>query len=275
MLRDQPRQAKRKARKSAGLPASEDVAVLSTMLASLREATELHLNYSIDSAAATTPHLVALYFEDIFDAFEYLGLQYLQMPIRYGPLRHTSAAYAGYGFGLCSNYTELAACKAEQDAMPNDVVMAVLYTSSAMTVTLSIAESAYYLWEPPYRHLEDFGLGSDAKHDNPSEVYYWERVRDRLREIMVKNQYYERPAKVLLMGESVPDAKFQRILKEALGSVMETMPEIYQVGAEYVAAFGAAEMAKRAPWNPYRIVSDLDSLYTLDRTYEHRDRSCG
>ena len=271
MLRDEPRQAKRRARKTAGLPASEDVAVLSTMVASLREAAESHLGHGIDSAAATMPHLIALYFEDIHDSFEYLNLNYLDMPVRYGQLRETSTTYAGYGLGLCSNYTDLVTCKAEQQAMPDDVVMAVLYTASALTVTLSVMKSAYYLWEPPYRHIEDFDLGSDAKHDNPNEAYYWERVRDRLREIMVTHQYYERPSKVLLLGENAHEEEFQRILNEALRSVMDPLPETYQVDAEYVAALGAAEMAKRAPWDPYKVASDPDTRVAFDILNKQRD----
>ena len=227
MLRDTSRQAKRTAHKNAGLFASEDVAVLSTMLAPLREAAESRLGHRIYSAATTMPHLIALYLEDIRDVFKYLGLRYLAMPVRYGRLHQTSTAYAGYGFGLWSRYTELATCKAEQQAMPDHVVMAVLFTASALTVTLSVTKLAYYLWEPLYRHIEDFGLGSDAKQDNPNEDYYWERVRDRLREIMVLHQYYERPSKVLLLGESAHEERFQRILNEALGSVMDTLPEIY------------------------------------------------
>ncbi len=259
------------ARKNAGLPASGDMAVLSTMLASLREAVESHLGHCVYSAAATMPHLVALYLEDIHDAFEYLDLQYLDMPVRYGRLHETSTAYAGYGFGLCSRYTDLPTCKAQQQAMPDDVVMAVLYTASALTVTLSVIKSAYYLWEPSYRHIEDFDLGSDAKHDNPDETYYWERVRDRLREIIILHQYYERPSKVLLLGESAHEKQFQRILNEALKGVMDTLPEMYQADAERVAAVGAAEMAKRAPWDPYKFASDLCTRDAFEILNERRD----
>ena len=275
MLRDRPRQAKRIARKEAGLPASEDVAVLSEMLASLRKATESQLGHRVHSAAATMPHLLALYFEDIHDAFEYLDLQYLDMPVRYGQLCETSATYAGYGFGLCSNYSDLATCKTEQQAMPDEVVMAVLYTSSALTVTLSVMKSAYYLWEPPYRHLEDFGLGSNATHDNPNEAYYWERVRDRLRELLVEHQYYERPSRVLLLGESVHEKCFRHILIEALESVMHPLPVIHQKDADYVAALGAAEMAKRAPFDPYRVASDLDVWDAFEILNEHHDSVWG
>ena len=273
MYRDQPRQAKRQARKASGLPASEDVAVLSAMLDSLREAVEGHLGHRIQAAAATVPHLIALYLEDLHDAFEYVGLQSLDMPVRYGLLRETSAASAGHGLGLCTNYTDRDACKAEQQDMPDDVVMAVLYTHSALITSLAVTKSPYYLWEPHYRRIEDFRLGTDSRYDNPNEEYYWERLRDRLREIIVANQYSIKPTKVLLLGESARDDNFMRILTEALESVMEKVPEMYQENAESIAALGAAELALRAPWDPYKSMADGDSWAAFRAVNEQRDRS--
>ena len=42
------------------------------------------------------------------------------------------------------------------------------------------------------------------------------------------------------------------VLIEVLLNVMEDMPDILQKDAQDVAAIGAAEMAMRSPWNPYR-----------------------
>ena len=232
-----------------------------------------------NSAAATSPHLLALYVEDMGDAFDYLNLYWLRLPVRYRHLRETSAAYAGYGFGLCSNYTDLPACKDELQNWPNDVVMAILYTRKVLTVSLSVTKSAYYLWEPPYRHEEDFTLGNNAKHDNPSEEYYWESVRKRLLDIMVYNQYMPRPAKMLLLGESAHDETFMGVLTEALESVMEDMPEILQEGAEDVGARGAAEFARRSLWNPYRGLQEgvgrLNLVDDTDKDLEGSDIFAG
>jgi len=65
-----------------------------------------------------TLNLAALYAEDLQDAFEYVGLRYLTFLVRYDVLYETSSAYAGYGYGLCSDYTNRIACKREQDDMP-------------------------------------------------------------------------------------------------------------------------------------------------------------
>lgn len=69
---------------------------------------------------------------------------------------------------------------------------------------------------------------------------------------MVYIQYMPRPAKVLLLGESARDETVRSVLTEVLKSVMEDMPEILQEGTEDIGARGAAELARRSPWNPYR-----------------------
>ena len=143
-----PRQLRRKARKAIGLPASQDVGFLAKMLSDLRFRVEERIGRPIESAGVATLNLVALYQEDLRDAFEYVGLRYVAFPVRYDVLYETSAAYAGYGYGLCSHYTDRNACKHEQDEMPSDVVMAVLYTRTVLTVSLSVVDSAYYLYEP-------------------------------------------------------------------------------------------------------------------------------
>ena len=157
------RQSLRKARETIGLPASPDVGHLAKMLADLRTLVEEQIGEPIESAGAATLNLVALYPEDLQDAFEYVGLRYLTFPTRYDILYATGAAYTRYGYGLCSNYTDRIACRQEQVDMPFDVVMAALYTRTALTVSLSVMKSAYYLFEPVYRHLTDFSLGYDAR----------------------------------------------------------------------------------------------------------------
>jgi hypothetical protein len=77
IIRDRPRQLRRSARKMLGLPASSDVGELAGMINGLRAAVEKYLGRPISAASITIPHLYALYQEDLEDAFEYLGLIYL------------------------------------------------------------------------------------------------------------------------------------------------------------------------------------------------------
>lgn len=247
---DTPRQYLRKLRKALGLPASSDVGYLAKMLSDLRASVEKQVG-PITSAGITTLNLVALYQEDLHDAFEYLGLEYLTFPVGWPGHRilyETSAAYAGYDFGLCADYTQPEACEEELNAMPRTAVMAVLFTPNVLTVSLSLMKSAYGLWEPDYRYLIDFELGyggDDATDAVDDGGKYWEKVKMRLEQIMILNPNYDRPAKVLLMGDCAGNEMFQQTLLKVLGEQMEELPEILSSGSEVVAARGVAEMAKR------------------------------
>ena len=135
---DMPRQYLRKARKAVGLPASQDVGHLAKMLSGLRTVVEERVG-PIMTAGLTTMHLAALYDEDLHDAFEYVGLKYITIPIGavgHNILYETSAAYAGYGYGLCSDYKgDPEARKNQQWNMTDQAVMAVVYTDTALSVS--------------------------------------------------------------------------------------------------------------------------------------------
>ncbi len=200
------------------------------MLSDLRAAIEEQVG-PITAAGVTTVNLVALYDEDLHDAFEYVGLEYITFPMGYvghNILYETSAAYAGYGYGLCTDYdTDLEACRNEQYNMTDEVVMAVLYTDTVLSVSLSVIRSAYALWEPPYRYLANFDLGYNANVEmNPEE--YWSAVELKLQQTMIDNPGYERPSKVLLMGDRTNDREFKETLIEALGEQMKELPEIFE-----------------------------------------------
>lgn len=211
---DWPRQWKRKARKALGQPASSDVGALARMLSDLRDTVEDYVGHPIESGAVAGLNLVALYYEDLHDAFEYVGLKYVDLPVRDKTLLETSAAYAGYGYGLCSDYTDWEACHLEEKEMPMDHVMAVLYTPTVLTVSLSITASAYYLFEPQYRYTMDFSLGYDARSGEDGDKDYWDSVQLKLEQIMMENPDYDRPSKILLMGDCVRDETFQQILQK-------------------------------------------------------------
>lgn len=228
-----PRQLHRKARKDIGLPASQDVGFLAKMISDLRTQVEERIGQSIEAAGVTTLNLAALYHEDLQDAFEYVGLRYLPFLVRYNVLYETSAAYAGHDYGLCSNYTNRVVCMQEQNQMPAEVVMAVLYTRTVLTVSLSITKSAYYLYEPGNRLVLDFSLGYGARS---LQKDYWDAIGSKLEQILLENPYYERPGKVLLMGDCVWDETFQRVLKRALRNQMADMPQILSKESEGVAA---------------------------------------
>ena len=220
------------------------------MIIALKSKAEEYMGYSNSAAVVVTPHLLTLYAEDIFNALDYCGLQHLVIPLRCNVVPEASPVYAGYGLGLCSDYMNFTTCYAEERNMPMNYVSAILYTRTALIVTLTAMVHVYHTWEPGCRRLEDFAPGSDARCDQSNEDYYWESMRQRLTEIMVRNQYFEKLPRVLLMGESIQDKTFQRVLRKAVGSVTEKLSKILEDDAVFVAARGAADFAKRAEYNP-------------------------
>ena len=66
---------------------------------------------------------------------------------------------------------------------------------------------------------------------------------------MVRFHYYDRPAKVILTGNKVLDETFSRVLKEAIASLMDEMPEKFQDDPVFASAKGAAEFRKRATYS--------------------------
>jgi len=71
------RDFKRQIRKLFGVPATNDVGELAKLLKPLRRQAESILGPKISAAVITTPHMAALYEEDLRDLFDYLGLTYL------------------------------------------------------------------------------------------------------------------------------------------------------------------------------------------------------
>ena len=249
---DYPRQRIREARKAIGLPASDEVGALSDLINRLRSAAEENLGEKITEAVASTPNLVALYDEDVRDAFEHSDLKFPPLTrFDYKPVS-TIAAYLGYGMGICQNYTDRYKCWYEQHYMPFHTVMAVTFTRHVLHVTLTPVQSILYIWEPQYRTHWEWGLGLetlDYAQTPVDEASYWAKVVNGLRYVMDDRPYYPRPDKIILLGESAGDPRFRKALEEAVLSEMDEMPPVYDHDAKFVAARGAAEFAKRSPYD--------------------------
>jgi hypothetical protein len=204
------------------------------------------LGIHVSSAVMAVSHLVALYQDDVQETFEYAGIEYVEPKNYFRPVFwETAAAYAGYGFGLCEHYTDPELCEAEEKSMPSESVFAVHYSRTALTTSLAVMKTAVALWEPDYRHTENFSRGFDTIGDGESEEKYWDAVRDELQAIMVRYQHYERPSKILLTGDMALNETFIRVLKEAMMNIMGKVPPIISSDPELIAAKGAAEIGRR------------------------------
>lgn len=104
---DQPRQGTRTALKALGLPASYEVGVLGQVIRSLRSDIELEFGIKITEAVFTSSHLLALYQDDLEDAAENAGIEYIIPGYQFKPVFwETASAYAGHGLGLCEDWRD-------------------------------------------------------------------------------------------------------------------------------------------------------------------------
>jgi hypothetical protein len=243
ILYDKPRQLLRSLRKAIGLPASGDVAALGTMIQELQCKAETILGTKIPSIpiVAVTPSLIALYEEDLVDAFEYASLQLFKIYMSGIYVHETSAAYAGYDLGLCSGYTNPGTCKSEIHNMPMEDVLSILYTRSGLRVIYTTVLSAYWFSSLGIRFYADWNLGLDARNEED----YWKRVSDTIQQGRREWPGFAPPPKVLLLGDSTGDPIFRGVLEEIVQGWGNTS-EIFGDDSEFVATKGAAELAKRS-----------------------------
>jgi hypothetical protein len=253
MFRDAPRQEWRKLRKRLGLPASNEARIIGQMLKTLRPQVEESLGHPISRAAASFPKLIALYEEEIWDAFEWAGLEYLQVLPWYGITYQFMSSQAANGLGLCSDYNDTPACKKDlEDTILShtETVLNIRYSSDTISIEWPIVHCAYYWWISPDRILQDFDLGLKHAHSTPD---YWQRVHDRIWQWFYNQPgrwKYTPPAKIFLTGDSADDKRFRQILKD-VGGWQGNKPSYFEEDALFMAAKGTAELAKRAAYlNP-------------------------
>ena len=236
-----------------GFPASHDVGILSRLLGPLREMVEEKLGHKVGSAVVTSPNLVALYYEDINDAMEYVGLKRLHLKAS-GPdsqqPHEAFAADAGYGIGLCSHYKDYDKCDDEEHQMPSRQVLTILYTKSALIMYKAPRKKALGFYDPPVRGGTYFFLGYDNIHNNPKEEYYWENVKDAVMEVLLRYGGERYPvSQVFMLGQSALNPTFLDIVNSSISAIYEEKPEFFLSDPTFAAAKGAAEFAIRAPWS--------------------------
>ena len=249
MFQDQARQNQRRKRKAQGLPASDDVATIASMISELREKVELELGHNITSALAAVPNLPGLCREDIDDAFEYLSLRTLDDPLDQRTFfRHPAALTAFNGFGLCERPFDEEHCRKEIEEMPEQAILTVSYNRNALCVESSEMHSVFYYY--PYETQPssmDFTLGSDAYFDNPHPRYYREAMRRRIMTAIIRGLPANKPDKVFIHGESLYEEWLVLYLADACDKLLGGAEQVawYPEEPFFSVAQGAAELARR------------------------------
>lgn len=196
------------------------------------------------------PQLPALCNEDIEDALEYSRLNAVNNPWKLHRQPHeTSGAYAGYGLGLCTNYTDYELCKIQDKALPVENTLTILYTRTALIATLYPMTTAWLSYEPGSQVRIDLDAGLDSLPKSPGDVQdtYWDLVRLRLIELPLSGYEKVHIDRVILIGESSSNQVFLDVVRDSMSRLQsDDLPRISVYDPLYVAAQGAALFAKRA-----------------------------
>ncbi|KAF2734092.1 hypothetical protein EJ04DRAFT_577142 [Polyplosphaeria fusca] len=228
---DQPRQLWRKVRKSIGLPASSEVAALSSFLQKL-----VQLAGPCNSVIISYPALPGLYQEDIADSASYLNLLMPAGNHRYPP-HEIVAAYAGHGMGLCKSFTNKDQCRKEGLELPVRPTLLAEGTETAVIFHVASMREAIDLASSDLDLSISSGLGSPDAKFIPQHVAQLLRKRyDRLP---------ERPKTITVILTGTKWEGFQTAIKQGVEEA-GFEAQILSANAEFVAARGAAELAWRA-----------------------------
>ena len=255
---DYCRQLIRRGRKAVGLPASYDVAAIATVIRDLKIAAEKMLGFEITAAAASVPRIPAIYDENLYNSFEYVGLESLQITeatyhetfLTY----ESMAALAGHGLAVCPNITDPNTCPIET---LQDNYIVIDYTKESLFAYSTHARSAYYVIKSA---AFDLDLGSDAQHNYPYEEHYWYAVRQILLRPFLEN--INNPIKNIILGgeeSSINNTGFREILNDVIEEFFldKPVPEIIARDPEWVQAKGVAELVRRRPYLPIPVRPEM------------------
>lgn len=261
-----PRQQWRKFRKWLGFPASAEVGIVSALLRDLKDVAEDVLGFEVTSGGASVPWYPAVYDEDIGDAFDYLGVEYLQI-IWYKFLRtyltyDDMVALAGHNLALCSDIKNASTC---WDGSLRDNYFIVHYSKHEIRMDLIITYNmGAYDFYPSTRRIPELGS------DHIGDAYYWLSLRYQLLMWEYLLAVY-RPSAIILTGESVQEPGFRQCVLESMIEMFGiAVPPILDDDPEYVQAKGVAELLRRRRYlpEPTRPSSARTGLRGVDKPSE-------
>jgi hypothetical protein len=268
----------RLANKLVGRPATPETAVLASMVSKLVEKTQAWLGdkHTIIAAALSSPDHLRLTTEEISDVFDYLSLRNLMAePPLFYELGATSAAYAGYGKGLCRSYTDAYACEREEWKLPLERVLHLDLNSEILSGTIKSPQSARDGSVDASFVDSDLGFGRErvrlflASREGHDNEQYWTSVSDRIRELVksFNRVYLPHMTELLLTGPYATNKCFQGavwaaihdlVADDSVLSLLENRDqavdkeEEWQTLFSFATARGAAEFAKRMQEGPFK-----------------------
>ena len=261
--------------KLCGRPATSETAVLAAMVSALYNKTQTWLGEEqpLTAAVLSSPNRVHLTDEEINDVFDYLKLKNLMAePDSLEDLYATSAAYAGYGRGLCNTYTDVDTCEREELRFPFQRLLHIDFNRESLSGTIKSLQSARdglvaaAFIDPDLGHgREEVQLAIAPESDGK---LYWAMVSARIRELVLS--FKPSITDLLLTGTSATNGHFKAALRHALHDIVaegvlaildgssdgneDNVIEADEWKAifEFATAQGAAEVAKRRQEGPVR-----------------------
>ncbi|KAL9038329.1 MAG: hypothetical protein Q9180_003204 [Flavoplaca navasiana] len=291
-IADTPRQLARRALKKLYLPASRDVAILSEFLDQITRAVAdsfVHVEGAwYPRILVSTPHLVALYQEDILDAIEYgsekvfLGGA-VMMPVTrgYDQPRTSIAAMAGNGWGLCANYTDVEDCRMEEMEMPERRLWTIEYTDTSLHVQLQTLKLARLEYEPydqrNTRISFDFNCHASLHGPRPESPYFVpddpnrasERYADDMMAFLGDLPRILRDQGPITEVQILSDCRTDKLLRTMVSTIIAANqkhePHYSDGDNTFLGARGARELAERSLWRQEHNHQEHKAKYGLLR----------
>jgi hypothetical protein len=274
-LRYLKKRAQRVLNKSLGRPATPETAILADLISMLKIETEAMLGdgQKVTAAVLSSPDRIRLTDEEITDVFDYLQIRNLMAkPDSLEDLYATSSAYAGFGMGLCKQYTDPYACEREESHFSSQWLLHLDFAPDSLSGTIKRLNSvrdgsmqeAFIDPALGLRRLD--GLNQKPDLESGEERAYWTAVINRIRTLV--RSFKPQITQIILTGSSASDPQFKAAVKDALRdlvaeSTLKILDGEGKDGKEgkdktpdliFATAKGAAEFAKRRQEGPVRCV---------------------
>jgi hypothetical protein len=261
--------------KLIGRPANPETAILADLISMLKTEAETTLGdgQKVTAAVLSSPDRIGLTAEEITDVFDYLQIRNLMAePDTFENLHATSSAYAGFGMGLCKQYTDPYACEREEVHFRDHWLLHLDFAPDSLSGTIKSLQSvrdglvheAFIDTALGLGRLDE--LNERAALETDEERAYWTAVTNRIRGLVLSLK--PKITQFILTGPSASDPRFKTVVMDALRDlVAESAIEILDGDGKYgkegtnaapdvvfATAKGAAEFAKRRQEGPVKCV---------------------
>jgi hypothetical protein len=284
--------AQRISNKLAGRPANQETTILASMVSELMGATQAWLGQeqALTAAVLSSPDRIKLTDEELGDVFDYLKIQNIMAgPRSLYQLYAASAAYAGYGKGLCLSYLDEYACEREESALPLQRVLHLDLNFESLSGTISTIQTASERPADASFVDPELGLrGPPFEEHGGSSDNYWGAVGDRIRRFVMSFHRVNMPhmTEILLTGPAATDEDFQTVIKAALRDRVDgedvlaflgdrnrtlSIQEDWQSLFTFATARGAAEIAKRRQEGPFRCAQSVECKRRREHSRDETD----